>query len=151
MNLYPGIESLASLSTSRHPSVTRSLGISSCRAMVGRLFLTTFGGTSLGCCSGGRPLSLVHLLPMKCSSFNLLFMLVILLTLCGFCFVVKVHPELKGKFKEQVQEAIKYASTIEDFDKLVDPRMLAHHCLGPKPSPYILYALDREERKHELS
>ena len=64
---------------------------------------------------------------------------------------MKERLELEGKFEEQVQEAIKYASTIEDFDELVDPRTLAHHCLGPEPSLYILRALDREERKHKSS
>ena len=64
---------------------------------------------------------------------------------------MKERLELEGKFEEQVQEAIKYVSTIEDFDELVDPRTLAHHCLGPEPSPYVLRALDREERKHESS
>ena len=79
-----------------------------------------------------------------------LFDLVVLLTLCIFRFVVKEHPELKSRFERRVQEAIKYASTIEDFDELVDLRTLARHCLGPKPSLYVLRAIDREERKHEL-
>ena len=79
-------------------------------------------------------------------------MLVVLLILCGFfCFVVKERPELEDNFEERVQEAIKYASTIEDFDELVNPHMLAHHYLGPEPSTYVLHAFDREERKHELS
>jgi len=81
-------------------------------------------------------------------------MLVVLLILCSFfffCFAVKEHPKLEDKFEEQVQETIKYASTIEDFDELVDPHMLARHCLGLKPSTYVLHALDREERKRELS
>ena len=64
---------------------------------------------------------------------------------------MKERLELEGKFEEQVQEAIKYVSAIEDFDGLVDPRTLAHHCLGPEPSPYVFRALDREERKHESS
>ncbi|KAL0010459.1 hypothetical protein SO802_005567 [Lithocarpus litseifolius] len=82
-SLKPGIESLALLSTSSHPSVTRSL--------------------------------------------------------------VKEHPELEGKFKERVQEAVKYASTIKDFDELVYPCTLARNWLGSEPSPYVLRALDREE------
>ena len=56
--------------------------------------------------------------------------------------IVKKHPKLKDKFEEQVLEAVKYASMIEDFDELVDPRTLARHCLGPKPSPYVLHAID---------
>ena len=46
---------------------------------------------------------------------------------------MKKRPKLKDKFEERVLEAVKYASTIEDFDELVDPRTLARHCLGPKP------------------
>ena len=64
---------------------------------------------------------------------------------------MKEHPELEGKFKERVQEAIKYTSTIDDFDELVDLRTLARHCLGSKPSNYVLHAIDWEEKKHELS
>ena len=46
---------------------------------------------------------------------------------------------------------IKYARTIDDFDELVDPRKLAHHCLGPEPSLYVLQTIDREQRKRESS
>uniref|UniRef100_A0A7N2MTF2 Uncharacterized protein n=1 Tax=Quercus lobata TaxID=97700 RepID=A0A7N2MTF2_QUELO len=60
---------------------------------------------------------------------------------------LKERLELEGKFKERVQEAIKYASTIDDFDKLVEPRTLVRHCLGPEPSDYVLRAIDREEKK----
>ena len=62
---------------------------------------------------------------------------------------MKECPELEGKFEEWVLEAVKYVSMMDNFDKLVDPRMLARHCLGPEPSPYILHAIDREERKRE--
>ena len=64
---------------------------------------------------------------------------------------MKERLELEGKFKERVQEAIKYASTTDDFDELVDPRTLARHCLGPEPSDYVLRMIDREEKKRELS
>ena len=46
--------------------------------------------------------------------------------------------------------AVKYASTIEDFDELVDPRTLARHYLRPEPSHYVLRVIHREERKREL-
>ena len=65
-------------------------------------------------------------------------------------FAVKDHPELEAKFEERVQVAIKYARTIEDFGELIDPRTLAHHCLGLEPSLYILSTLDREEKKRKL-
>lgn len=41
---------------------------------------------------------------------------------------------------------IEYASTIEDFDELVDPWTLARHCLGPEPSRYVLRAIWGEEK-----
>ena len=59
MNSFLGIGSLVSLSTFLRPFVIGSLDIFLCQAMVGRLCPTTFGGTSLGCCAGGRPLVLV--------------------------------------------------------------------------------------------
>ena len=34
---------------------------------------------------------------------------------------MKERYELESRFKECVQKAVKYASTIEDFDELVDP------------------------------
>lgn len=55
-------------------------------------------------------------------------------------FAVKKHPKLKSKYEGCVQAAIEYASTIEDFDELVDARTLACHCLGPEPSHYVLRA-----------
>ena len=41
-------------------------------------------------------------------------------------------------------------STIDDFDELVDLRILARHCLGLEPSDYVLHAIDWEEKKREL-
>ena len=64
---------------------------------------------------------------------------------------MKDHLELESKFEEQVQAAIKYSRTIEDFGDLIDPHTLARHCLGPEPSIYILSTLDREEKKRKLS
>ena len=65
--------------------------------------------------------------------------------------MVKERPKLESQIEERVQEAIKYARMIDDFDELVDPRTLARHCLGPEPSLYILQAINRERRKRELS
>jgi len=42
--------------------------------------------------------------------------------------------------------AIEYASTIEDFDELVDLQTLARHCLGPEPSHLVLHAIQKEEK-----
>ena len=63
-----------------------------------------------------------------------------------FCFAVKERPKLESKFKERVQEAIRYASMIDDFNELVDPWTLAHHYLGPKPFHFVLCAIRREEK-----
>ena len=72
------------------------------------------------------------------SSSSFLFDLVVLLTLCIFRSVVKECPELESRFERKVQEAIKYAILIEDFDKLVDPRTLARRCFRLEPSLYVL-------------
>ena len=53
-------------------------------------------------------------------------------------------------FEERVRAAIEYASTIDDFDDLVNPQTLARHCLGPKPSHYILRAICHEEKSEFL-
>lgn len=67
-----------------------------------------------------------------------------------FFFPVTERPDLESQFKDRVQEAIRYARTIDDFDELIDQRTLARHCLGPKPSLYVLQTIDRGQRKHEL-
>ena len=144
------IESLISSLFYRRPSVTGSPYIFLYRATIGRLFLMTFGETSLGCCAGGRPLCLVRLLLKRCSPFLFSFILAIILDPCVLHFVVKEHPELESGFDERVQAAVKYARTIEDFNELIDPHTLARHCLGSEPSLYILSALDREEKKCKL-
>ena len=64
---------------------------------------------------------------------------------------MKVRLDLESQFEERVQEAIKYVRMTDDFNELVDPRTLARHCLGPKPSLYVLQAIDREQRKRESS
>ena len=69
---------------------------------------------------------------------------------CVLPFAVKERPDLKSKFDEWVQVAVKYAGTIEDFNELIDPRTLARHCLGPEPSLYVLSALDWEEKKRKF-
>ena len=110
----------------------------------------TFGGTSLGCYVGGRPLCLVRLLLKRCSPFLFSFTLAIIPDPCVLHFVVKERPELESGFDERVQAAVEYARTIEDFNELIDPRTLARHCLGPEPSLYVLSALDQEEKKRKL-
>ncbi|KAK9990529.1 hypothetical protein SO802_025514 [Lithocarpus litseifolius] len=64
-----------------------------------------------------------------------------------FFMSVKNRLELESRFMERVHVAIEYASTIEDFDDLVDPRTLARHCLGPEPSHFVLHAIRRKEKK----
>ena len=65
--------------------------------------------------------------------------------LCSY-FTVKDRPELEGRFEEHVRAAIEYASTIDDFDDLVDPWTLAQHYLELEPSPYVLRAICHEEK-----
>ena len=61
-------------------------------------------------------------------------------------FAIKESLELKSRYKERVQAATEYAKMIDDFDDLVDPQSLAHHFLGLKPSPFILHAIEIEEK-----
>ena len=35
---------------------------------------------------------------------------------------------------------------IDDFYDLVDPRTLARHCLSLEPSPFVLHAIEIEEK-----
>lgn len=111
----------------------------------------TFGGMSLGCCVGGRPLNLVHLPCIFFFFFGLLFTLIVPSNLvCFFYFIVKDRPELESRFEERIQAVVHYASTIDDFDNLVDPWTLAHHYLGLEPSHYILCTIHREEKSESL-
>lgn len=59
--------------------------------------------------------------------------------------LVTVHLKLKSRHKGRVKAAFDYAKTIDDFDELVDACTLYRHFLGPKPSPYVLRSLLREE------
>ena len=63
---------------------------------------------------------------------------------------MKEGPELESRFDERVQATVEYVRTIENFNELVDPRTLAHHCLGPEASLYVISAFDREEKKRKL-
>ena len=46
-----------------------------------------------------------------------------------------------------MEKAIEYAKTIESWEDLVDPCILAFYCLGPDPSPYVLRLIDIEGKK----
>ena len=82
------------------------------------------------------------------SSFRQSFIIIIycflahVLSLLTFLLVVsctvKRRPKLKSRYRQCVEVAIEYARTIEDFGDPVNPRTLALHCLGPKPSAIIL-------------
>ena len=67
------------------------------------------------------------------------------LSVCCVC-TVKKRLKLKNRYKRHVEAATEYAKTIDDFDNLVDPRTLARHCLGPKPSSFVLHAIEIEEK-----
>ena len=137
-NLYPRIGSLVSLSTFLRPFVIGSLDI---------FFVSGNGWETLSDDFWGDVPRLLCRWETPCLSvfasmfllFSVLVVLIVLLTLCNFSYsVVKELPELESQFEERIQEAIKYVSTIDDFDELVNPRILAFHCLGPEPSLYVL-------------
>ena len=60
---------------------------------------------------------------------------------------VKRRPKLKSRYKENVEKAIEYMKTIEDFDDLVDPRTLAFYCLGPDWFAFVLRNIEIEEKE----
>ena len=53
---------------------------------------------------------------------------------------------LKSRYKDHIEAVVMYAKTIDDFDDLVDPQTLACHCLGPKPSAFVLQAIAIEDK-----
>ena len=120
---------------------------------VGRPFLTTSGRMSLGCCIDGRYLNLVHL---PCIFFFFLvyhFTLIIpsdLVCVFFFYFIIRDRPELESRFEEHVRAVVKYVSTIDNFDDLVDPRTLARHFVGPEPSHYVHNAIHHEEKSESF-
>ena len=153
MNSCLGIEGLGSSSICIHPSIIGSLGTSLCQVIVGRPFLTTSGGMSIGYYVGGRPLNLVHLPCIFFFLFGLSFYLDRPFWPCVcffFCVIVRDHPKLESRFEERVWAAVEYVSTINNFDDIVDPRTLARHFLGPEPSYYILNAIHHEERSESF-
>ena len=63
-----------------------------------------------------------------------------------FFHSAKVRPKLKSRHRERVKVAFDHARTINDFDDLINPRTLYHHFLGPEPSPFVLRAIEKEEK-----
>ena len=53
-------------------------------------------------------------------------------------------------YQGQIKAALEFSLTVNDFDKLVDPRRLHECCLGPKPSTYILKKIAQEEKSRFL-
>ena len=83
-----------------------------------------------------------------CKSFFFLFLFfwfVANLSICCVC-TVKKRLKLKNRYKRRIEAATEYTKTIDDSNDLVDPRTLARHCLGPKPSSFILHAIEIEEK-----
>lgn len=128
MSLYLGIEKLGLSSIFLCHFNTGSLGTSSCLVTIGRLPLMTFGVRFL--CKN----SVRHLLQV---SFFTIFAFVLTLIYISFFFSTKKRKKLKSRYKGHIQAATEYVKKIEDFDDLVDPRTLARHFLGPKPSPFV--------------
>lgn len=64
-----------------------------------------------------------------------------------FChFSAKARPKLKSRYKDQVKAASDDARTIDNFNDLIDPQTLYRHFLGPEPSPFVLRAIEKEEK-----
>ena len=64
-----------------------------------------------------------------------------------FCsLLVKVRHKLKSRNKDQVKAASDDARTIDNFNDLIDPQTLYRHFLGPEPSPFVLRAIEKEEK-----
>ena len=61
-------------------------------------------------------------------------------------YTVKKRLKLKSRYKRRVEAATEYTKTIDNFDDLVDSKTLARHCLGPKPSSFVLHAIEIEEK-----
>lgn len=136
MSLYLGIEKLGLSSIFLCHFNTGSLGTSSCLVTIGRLPLMTFGVRFLGCCiDGGCKNSVHHLLQV--SFFTIFAFVLTLIYISFFFFSTKKRKKLKSRYKGHIQAATEYVKKIEDFDDLVDPRTLARHFLGPKPSPFV--------------
>ena len=134
MSWCPKIGRLASSLVYPCHFTTRSLSISSSLEIVGKPSQTTFRETYLGCCVGKGHLSLVCLPSfLFCFVFCFLFFLnifyykylpLVRLTLMPcICLLLttKARPKLKSTYKNYVKNATEYASTIDDFDKLIDP------------------------------
>ena len=77
--------------------------------------------------------------------FFFFFLFVANLSFCCVC-TVKKRLKLKNRYKRRIEAATEYTKTIDDSNDLVDPRTLARHCLGPKPSSFILHAIEIEEK-----
>ena len=77
--------------------------------------------------------------------FFFFFWFVANLSVCCVC-AVKKRPKLKSRCKRRVESATKYTKTIDHFDDLVDQRTLARHCLSLELSPFVLRAIEIEEK-----
>lgn len=53
---------------------------------------------------------------------------------------------LKSRYQGRVQATLDFALSIEDFNKLVDPRSSYDQFVGPEPSTYVSRLIHREER-----
>ena len=128
------------------PFGTRSPGTSLYLEMGGRLLQTTSGVKFLGCFVGGGPRGQVRCLLFISCQFFFPFQFDLSLTFTCYVFAIKKGRKLKSRYKERIQAATEYTKTIDDFDDLIDPRTLARHFLGLEPSPFVLCAIEIEEK-----
>ena len=143
---------LGSLGTCPHRSGIGSPDSFLSTGMSLRPFLVKFGETSLGCSVGGEPQVQVRCLSTSTSSILLIyfFQLIfchLLTSLLVIQCTVKRWLKLKSRYRQRVEAAIEYARTIEDFDDLVDLQTLAFHCLGLKPSAFVLQNIKIKGKK----
>lgn len=72
---------------------------------------------------------------------------------CSFdaCFTTFECPDLECRYQSRVQAALEFAQGTDNIDKLVDPRRLYDHYLGPEPSKYVLRKILGEEKSMYIS
>ena len=62
------------------------------------------------------------------------------------CFATSERLDLESHYQSRVEAALEFACRIDGFDDFMDPHRLYDHCLGPKPSEYVLRKILWEEK-----
>ena len=145
LKFYLGIGSLESSVASLLSFVTGNHDISLFLNLDGKPCLTTCGVKSRGCYGNRKSLLLVRL--------SFFFIKLVVLSLLIYLFIyyyflcaVADRPLLEECYQGRIKTALEFALTVDDFNKLVDPRRLYESCLGPEPFAYILKKIAQEEK-----